>query len=67
MNHNGLVHGFIGGIILAILVVKGTKYACNLSQDGDHICLQSRIFLKHLGSDRLGSKSYFKKFEIAGI
>ena len=30
---------------------------------GDHICLQCRKFLKHLESDRLGSKSYFKKFE----
>ena len=30
-----------GPIMLAILVVMGTKYACNLSQDGDHICLQS--------------------------
>ena len=27
---------------------------------GDHICLQSRKFLKHLESDRLGSKSYLK-------
>ena len=29
--------------MLAILVVIGTKYARNLSQDGDHICLQSWV------------------------
>ena len=45
----------------------GAKYACNVSFDRDHICLQSRKFLKHLESDRLESKSYLKKFEIAGI
>ena len=28
---------------------------------GDHICLQSRKFLKHLESDRFGSKVYLKK------
>ena len=27
--------------MLAILVVIGTKYACNLDHDGDQICLQS--------------------------
>ena len=27
--------------MLAILVVIGTKYACNLDHDRDHICLQS--------------------------
>ena len=27
--------------MLAILVVIGTKYACNLKQDWDHICLES--------------------------
>ena len=27
--------------MLAILVVIGTKYACNLDNDGDQICLQS--------------------------
>ena len=53
--------------MLAILVVIGTKYACNLGAKGDQICLQSRKFLKHLESDRLESKSYLKKFEIAGI
>ena len=46
--------------MLAILVVIGTKYACNLGAKGDQICLQSRKFLKHLESDRLGSKSYLK-------
>ena len=65
----------------AILVQKGAKYACNFSFDRDHICLQSyllgtiyackkylfRKFLKHLESDRLGSKSYLRIFEIAGI
>ena len=51
----------------AILVQKGTKYDYNFSFDRDHIGLQSRKFLKHLESDRLGSKSYFKKFEIAAI
>ena len=62
----------------AILISLGTKYACNLSQEGDHICLQSRKFLKHLESDRLESKSYLKnsrlqaymvpiETEIAGI
>ena len=25
----------------AILVVKGTKYACNLDHERDHICMQS--------------------------
>ena len=30
-----------GPIMLAILVVVGTKYACNLEHDGDQICLQS--------------------------
>ena len=67
MNHNGLVHGFIGGIILAILVVKGTKYACNLSQDGDHICLQSRIFLNSFLTQDDHFQGVFKIFEIAGI
>ena len=47
--------------MLAILVVIGTKYDCNLGAKGDKICLQSRKFLKHLESDRLGSKSYLKK------
>ena len=51
----------------AISVKEGTKYACNFSFKRDHICLQSRKFLKQLESDRLGSKSYLKKFEIAGI
>ena len=46
--------------MLAILVVIGTKYACNLAAKGDHICLQSRKFLKHLESDRLESRSYLK-------
>ena len=32
-------------IMLAILVLKGTKYACNLDHVGDQICLQSRTFL----------------------
>ena len=45
----------------------GTKYAYNFSFDRDHIGLQSRKFLQHLESDRLGSKNYLKKFEIAGI
>ena len=40
--------------MLAILVATGTKYACNFSFDRDHMCLQSRKFLKHLESDRLG-------------
>ena len=30
-----------GPIMLAILVVMGNKYTCNLSQEGDQICLQS--------------------------
>ena len=30
-----------GPIMLAILVVIGTKYACNLDRDGGQICLQS--------------------------
>ena len=51
----------------AILITLGTKYACNLIFNRDHICLQCRKFLKHLESDRLGSKSYFKKIEISGI
>ena len=29
--------------MLAILVVIGTKYACNLDHDGDKICLQSQL------------------------
>ena len=29
--------------MLAILVVKGTKYACNLDYDGDQICLKSQL------------------------
>ena len=29
--------------MLAILVVIGTKYACNLSQDGDHISYMPAI------------------------
>ena len=53
--------------MLAILVVIGTKYDCNLGAKGDKICLQSRKFLKHLESDRLGSKSYLKIIEIVGI
>ena len=31
-----------GPIMLAILVVMGTKYACNLDHVGDQICLQSQ-------------------------
>ena len=51
----------------AVSVKLGTIYTCNFSFDRDHICLQSRKFLKHLESDRLGSESYLKKIEIAGI
>ena len=47
--------------------ICGILYVCNFSFDRDHICLQSGIFLKHFESDRLGSKSYLIKFEIAGI
>ena len=50
--------------MLAILVATGTKYACNFSFDRDHICLQSRKFLKHLESDRLESKSYLKNLRL---
>ena len=31
------------GVMLAILVVIGTKYACNLDHVGDQICLQSQL------------------------
>ena len=30
-----------GTIMLAILVVKGTKYACNLGDERDQLCMQS--------------------------
>ena len=56
-----------GAIMPAISVKVGTKYDCNNNILGDEICLQSRKFLKYLESDRLGSKSYLKKFENAGI
>ena len=60
--------------MLAILVVMGTKYACNLDHVGDQICLQSRIFysynLEFLNSF-LTQDDHFpgvlKNFEIAGI
>ena len=57
----------LGPYMPTILIQKGIKYACNFSFDRDHICLQSRKFLEHLARNCLGSKSYLKKFEIAGI
>ena len=51
---------------LTVTNIGGTDYACNFGCNRDQICLQSRK-LKHLETDLLGSISYLKKFEIAGI
>ena len=46
----------------AILVQKGTKYACNISYVRDRICLQCLKIFKHLQSDRVGLKSHLQNF-----
>ena len=52
-NHDTTTQPISGGPIMPAISVKpGTIYACNL---------------EHLESDRFGSKSHLKKFEIAGI
>ena len=51
----------------AILITLRTKYACNLSQDGDHICLQSRKFLNSFLTQDDHFQGVLKIFEIAGI
>ena len=56
-----------GAIMLAILVQKGTKYACYFSFDRDHICLQSRIFSNSFLTQDDHFQGVFKIFEIAGI
>ena len=53
--------------MLAILVVIGTKYACNLGSKGGQICLQSRFFLNSFLTQDDHFQGVFKIFEIAGI
>ena len=46
--HGALIKISIGGgpIMLAILVVKGIKYACNLGSKGGQICLQFQFLIR---------------------
>ena len=58
----------LGTIFAMWLMTSPTEpYQGMLKYRGDLLCLQSRKFWKHLEIYRLGSKSYLKKFEIAGI
>ena len=45
----------------AILVQKEIKYACNVRNVRDPICLQCLKISKQLQSDRAGLKSHLKK------
>ena len=51
--------------MLTILVVIGTKYACNLDHVGDQICLQFQLNSFLTQDDHL--QGVLKIFEIAGI
>ena len=58
----------LGTIFAMWLMTSPTEpYQGMLKYRGDLLCLQSRKIWKHLEIYRLGSKSYLKKFEIAGI